>query len=150
MIRPYKIEDKKVLVDILRLNTPKFFDKAEEKDFIDFLDNELDDYFVIEEDNKIIGSGGVNYFPESMSAKISWGLIHPDFQGKGLGKKLTLFRIEHLRKNPAVKLIIVRTTQLVYKFYQKMGFELEKTEKDYWAKGLDLYEMKLQVDKSSN
>jgi ribosomal protein S18 acetylase RimI-like enzyme len=42
-------------------------------------------------------------------------------------------------------MIIVRTSQLAYKFYQKVGFELEKTEKDFWAKGFDLYQMKMNL-----
>jgi N-acetylglutamate synthase-like GNAT family acetyltransferase len=145
MIREYRKEDKKELVEILRLNTPQYFDETEEQDFIDYLDNELEDYFVVEEKGQVIGSGGVNYFPESNSARISWDMIHPDFHGKGLGKLLTLHRISHLRKTPNLKQIIVRTTQLTYKFYEKMGFELEKTEKDYWAKGFDLYQMKIDV-----
>lgn len=28
----------------------------------------------------------------------------------------------------------VHTTQFVHDFYQKIGFQLEKIEKDYWAR----------------
>lgn len=145
MIREYKIADKKVLLEILRLNTPEYFDEAEEQDFIDYLDNEIEDYFVIEEKGEIIGCGGVNYFPETQSAKISWGMISPSFHRKGFGKTLTLHRINYLKKSPKVKVIIVRTTQESYKFYEKIGFELKKTEKAYWSENFDLYEMRLKV-----
>jgi hypothetical protein len=37
----------------------------------------------------------------------------------------------------------VRTTQLVYPFYQKLGFEIRKSEPDFWAPGFDLVEMEL-------
>jgi hypothetical protein len=40
---------------------------------------------------------------------------------------------------------MVRTTQLVYPFYQKAGFTLDKVEQDYWANGFDLYQMMLQL-----
>ena len=33
------------------------------------------------------------------------------------------------------------TSQHAYQFYEKMGFELEKIEKEYWAKNFDLYIM---------
>ena len=38
----------------------------------------------------------------------------------------------------------LRTTQLAFQFYEKMGFELDKTKKDFWAKGFDLYQMKMK------
>ena len=42
----------------------------------------------------------------------------------------------------SVQTLIVRTSQLVYRFYEKQGFELEKVVKDYWAEGYDLYLMR--------
>lgn len=150
MIRSYTSEDKKELIDLLRLNTPQYFDESEESDFIEYLDNHVENYFVVEDNKKIIGSGGINYFADSTLARISWDIIHPGFQGKGIGKKLILYRINQIKKNPTVSLISVRTTQLVYKFYQKIEFELEKTEKDFWAKGFDLYQMTLELNKPTS
>ncbi len=141
MIRPYKNNDRDELISLLRLNIPKYFDPSEEIEFIDYLDHKLEDYFVVESDHKIIGSGGVNYLLNKSEARISWDIIHPDFQGQGIGKKLTQYRIDHIRKNKTVYKIVVRTSQLAYKFYEKMGFTLEKIEKDFWAKDFDLYEM---------
>ena len=70
-------------------------------------------------------------------------MIHPYYQGKGIGKKLVEYRINYLNKNPKIELIVVRTSQLVYQFYEKLGFELEKVEKDFWAKDFHLYQMKM-------
>ena len=145
MIRPYIIEDKEALLSILRCNIPLYFDESEEVDFIEYLDKQAENYFIIEQGTKLIGGGGINYFPETMLARISWDIIHPDFQGKGMGKKLTLFRINQIKENPTIRLIKVRTSQLAYKFYVKLGFELERIEKDFWAKGFDLYQMKIEL-----
>lgn len=145
MIRPYTREDKSELLHLLRLNTPRYFDITEEADFVEYLDNHLEVYFVVEDKGRIVGSGGINYLHNNTEARISWDIIHPDFQGKGIGKQLTLHRINMIRDNLAVAVIVVRTTQLVYRFYQKMGFTLVKVEKDFWAKGFDLYLMKIQL-----
>jgi ribosomal protein S18 acetylase RimI-like enzyme len=143
-IRPYKPQDKIAVIELLRSNTPQFFDPAEEKNLIEYLDKEVEDYFVVEENHEIIGAGGVNYFPKEKTARISWDIIKPDSQGKGIGRKLTEHRINRLNKSKEIDLIIVRTTQLVYKFYEKRGFYLMKVEENFWAKNFDLYQMELK------
>lgn len=143
MIRKYSIKDKSRVIELLRLNTPEYFDPSEEVDFINYLDNEIEAYFVFEENSEIVGAGGINYFPKEKLARIAWDMVAPKAHGKGIGKELVQFRIKHLESVESVEVIIVRTTQLVYKFYEKMGFELEKVEKDYWAKNFDLYQMKI-------
>ena len=145
MIRPYTSKDKEELLHLLRLNTPRYFDASEEADFTEYLEKHLQEYFVVVENGQIIGSGGINYLEQNTEARLSWDMVHPDFQGKGAGKTLTHFRLGIIQTKPSVEIIKVRTTQLVYKFYEKMGFKLQKTEKDFWAKGFDLYQMVVYV-----
>jgi [ribosomal protein S18]-alanine N-acetyltransferase len=142
-IRTYNQEDKSSVIALLKLNTPDFFDPNEQKDLEEYLENKIEDYFVVEDNSEIIGAGGINYFPNEKIARISWDVINPGFQGKGIGRRLTEHRINHLKRNKDVELIVVRTSQLVYKFYEKMGFKLIKVEKDFWAKNFDLYQMEL-------
>lgn len=149
MIRPYTTHDKPELIRLLKLNIPQYFAASEITDFTEYLDRQLEEYFVVEEGGDIIGSGGINYFWDSRLARISWDIIHPDYHGKGYGTKLTLYRINLLQNNPAIDIIVVRTTQLVYKFYEKAGFRLEKTEKDFWAKGFDLYQMRMDLQRTT-
>jgi ribosomal protein S18 acetylase RimI-like enzyme len=147
MIKKYSKSDKQEVIKLLRLNTPKYFAPSEEKEFIKYLDHETEDYFVVKENSKIIGVGGINYFPNKKIATICWDIVHPDYQNKKIGKNLTQHRINYIQKNSNAKLIVVSTSQLAYKFYEKMGFELKKIEKDYWAKGFDLYQMTITIEK---
>jgi len=148
MIRRFINKDKREVIELIKHHIPEYFDKSEEHDFKNYLENEIQDYFVFEDNLKIIGCGGINYFTKERIARISWDIIHPDFQGKGIGKKLLLYRIKHIKETGAADYIVVRTTQLVYKFYQTIGFKLEKIEKDYWAKGYDLYQLKMAINKA--
>lgn len=143
MIRAYTTEDKPKVIELLRQNIPKYFDPSEESDYENYLYNEVEEYFVYEQNFEIIGAGGINYFPEEKLARISWDMINPKSQGNGIGKELVQYRINLLNADPNIELIVVRTTQLVYKFYEKMGFGLEKVEKNFWAKGFDLYQMQM-------
>lgn len=68
-------------------------------------------------------------------------MIHPGYQGRSLGKRLLRYRIERVKSIDSVQKLTVRTTQFVYKFYEKQAFILHGIQKDYWAKGFDLYSM---------
>lgn len=140
-IREYKASDKDTILAMLRMNTPAFFSPEEESDLVHYLENEIERYFVIEFKGEIAGSGGFNLWYYGTTGVISWDILHPDFQGKGLGTLLLNHRIERLRNMKNVQTIMVRTTQLAYGFYERNGFSLVETADDYWAKGFHLYRM---------
>lgn len=144
MIRNYSIEDKSKIIDLLIQNTPEYFDPAEQQDLSHYLDTKVEDYFVYEEQSKILGAGGINYILGDHLARISWDLVAPEMQGKGIGKALMHHRIKHINRNPNIQMISVRTSQLAYKFYEKFGFKLVSVEKDYWAKNFDLYQLEMK------
>lgn len=131
------------LEKILSLNSPKYFAPSEINDFKKYLVNGVEDYFVLLEKDQIIGAGGINY--EKTHAVLSWDFIHPDYHGKGLGTKLVKHRLVWIKEKTDFTKVIVRTSQHTHEFYAKMGFELVNTEKDYWAIGFDLYEMKMNL-----
>ena len=147
VIRPYEKNDKSLLIDLLRLNTPKYFGVGEENDFVQYLDSEIEFYFVIEKNHRIVGCGGINLNIEKQFGIISWGMIHPDFFGQKLGSQLLEHRISFLKNNYNLQKIIVRTSQLVFAFYQKHGFELKEIHPDFWSKGLDMYLMEMELQK---
>ena len=84
MIRDYQAQDLPAMLELIRLNTPNYFDNSEEKLFVDYLQERTNNYFIIEADGNIIG-GGIDFEKDS-SASISWGIIHPDFHGQGWEK----------------------------------------------------------------
>lgn len=149
-IREYQHSDKKRILELLKLNTPEYFAPSEEQDLIDYLNNHLEFYYVLEEAGVILGCGGFNRSDDPGAIRISWDIIDPASQGKGVGTALTKFRIQKIKELENIHTIVVRTTQLVYPFYEKLGFELKSVEKDYWAPGFDLYYMDQKTDSFSN
>lgn len=140
-VRRYNPNDRLAVLELLALNTPEYFDVSEKKDLEFYLENEIEDYYVVSNDNKIIGAGGINYFTSEKYARISWDFIHPEMQGKGIGRLLTEYRLKQINLHPEIDKVIVRTSQHVYKFYEKLNFNLFKITPDFWAIGYDLYEM---------
>ena len=140
-IREYKSIDKSSVMNLIRLNTPEYFAPEEENDFSNYLDNERELYYVLLFNEKIVGCGRINFAKNKTIGKISWDILHPEYQGKSLGTRLLEYRIEKLESIKSVQKITVRTSQVAYQFYEKQGFELKEIKKDYWAKGFDMYKM---------
>jgi ribosomal-protein-alanine N-acetyltransferase len=143
-IRAYSKTDQVHVLDLLKLNTPDFFSEDEEKDLIYYLENEIEQYFVLEFDQTIIGCGGINFAGNHTIGRISWDILHPKYQRKGFGGLLLNYRIDILRSIKSIQTISVRTSQLAYKFYEKSGFDLIEVNKNFWAEGFDLYKMELK------
>ena len=145
MIREYKSIDKNAVLELIRLNIPKYFASSEEDDFSRYLDSEIELYYVLFFDKKLVGCGGINFSDNRMTGKISWDILHPEYQGKSLGTYLLEYRIKKLKSIDSVQRITVRTSQLAYKFYEKRSFELLEVKKDYWARGVDMYRMEYKI-----
>ena len=146
IIRKHKESDRTKIIELLRLNTPEYFSPDEECDLIYYLDNYADNYYVVEVDNVIVGCGGFNLSDDGETGKISWDIFDTQKQGKGYGSALTRFRIKKMKEIDSIKIISVRTSQLVYPFYEKFGLKIREIVKDYWAEGFDLYRLDSDVD----
>lgn len=145
MIRKYHKQDRDNLIQLIELNVPEYFDISEVNLFVKYLDEELEDYFVVEHDEEIVACGGINYSSKKNQAVISWDMVHPKHQGKGIGGQLLKHRLDFIRAQEKYPRIGVRTSQHTVGFYEKYGFETFEIEKDYWAKGFDLYDMKMEL-----
>lgn len=140
-IRAFEPRDTEDLLNLLRLNTPAYFAPEEETDLANYLQYEAHNYFVIEAEKQIVGGGGFNLLDEGHLARISWDIIHPLQQGKSMGSALLNYRLQKLATIKGIDKTEVRTSQHVWKFYEKNGFVLEEIIENYWAPGFDLYRM---------
>jgi len=145
VIRTAQKQDFKFLSKIFSLNVPKYFDKKELNDFKKYFNSKnLESYFIIESQGKVVGGGGYAY--ENMkTARICWLFIDPNYHGFGFGKKLVNYCIKILKNNRRLNLIEVETSNLTYKFYEKLNFKIEYIKKDYWLNNDDLYFMKIDL-----
>ncbi|MBP2832136.1 GNAT family N-acetyltransferase [Aquimarina sp. U1-2] len=141
MIRPFKLDDKESLLRIFRLNIPEFFDKNEIKDFEEYLNQNAETYLTVEVDNTIVGGTGYYVNEDDNSGRITWIFFDPSYSGKGLGKQSVEYCLKIFREDKMVKKLIVTTSQLAYRFFEKFDYSINRIEKNYWGEGLDLYEM---------
>lgn len=144
-IRPFQPSDLEPLLDLMRLMVPTHFAEEEVLDYENYLREETEAYFVVEREGELIAAGGVNFRADGITARISWDMVHPEFQGKGIGRDLLHHRLDLVKDMSHIQKVDVRTSQHAHRFYEKSGFRLQEVRPDFWAKGFDLYHMEMRV-----
>lgn len=140
-IRDFGPADRDDLFDAFRLNVPVYFAAEEEQKLVRFIAHERQYFLVMEVDDKVVGCCGYMLDGITQEGKLTWVFFHPAYQGMGFGQKLVGHCMQQIARNKNINQVIVRTSQLAGRFFEKLGFELIHKEKDYWGKGLDLHYM---------
>ena len=72
-------------MELIRRNTPEYFAAEEEIDLSDYLDREIESYYVLVTNDRIVGCGGINFADDKTVGKISWDIIIPIIRENRLG-----------------------------------------------------------------
>lgn len=146
-IRPYVAKDLNAVVAIFRSNIPKYFGPGEEQGLHDFLrDTRAEDYYVVEMDGEVVGSGGIA-LNDDETVSLCWGMIRRDHLGTGLGKELTKFRIDLSAEKYRGMAMVISTSQHTEGFYEKFGFRTVEHTSDGFGPGIDICKMRLEVSR---
>ncbi len=88
---------------------------------------------------------------------LSWGMVRGDSQGmelhghglhgKGLGTRLTDYRLDRLRQRPEVRQVRLDTSQHTEAFYARRGFVTVARIPDGFAPGIDEIKMRLDLSR---
>lgn len=141
MIRPYTPSDQEAVIQIFRPNTPVYFALEEKADLIAYLRDESEHFFVFEENGKVIAAGGYNII--GTQGRLSWYFTDPVHAGKGAASAIARHSLAELKARSEIGEIMVRTSQHAESFFARFGFQTQKTVADFWAEGIDLYQMVL-------
>lgn len=71
--------DKEVVMNLIKLNIFNFFVKEEVNDLSNYLDKEIEFYYVLFVDGKVVGCGGINFVEKRIIGKISWDIMYFDY-----------------------------------------------------------------------
>jgi GNAT superfamily N-acetyltransferase len=131
---------------IFDLNVPAFFAGKERVLFEEYLDGHSGSYLAIVFEGGIAACGGFFVLPEERIAGLSWGMVRPDCQHMGVGRRLLLTRLLAVTARSRVDRVILDTSQNAQGFFGHFGFVQTRTTPDGLAPGLDRVEMTLPVD----
>lgn len=146
-IRPYRPEDRADCLRVFSSNIPKYFSEEEREAFCDFLLRLPGHYLVVcDEHGSIVGCGGIAMsLTHESAAALTWGMIHADKHGKGLGKALTQARLGLLPTLPAARRVQIDTSHETEGFYEKFGFKTVRRIENGYRIGLHRCDMERAV-----
>jgi ribosomal protein S18 acetylase RimI-like enzyme len=153
-ILPYTPAYRQGCVDVFASNIPKFFTLDEVDQFnewLDYLEGTLDlypeeenCYYVVLLKGQVLACGGFGYNPSTNKAVLAWGLVHNSYHRQGIGSILLFHRLGRIGELYPSAVLLLDTTQHSYGFFERHGFVIEKITKDFYAQGMDRYDMKWQ------
>ena len=140
-LRSYAPGDRAACLAIFDACTPRFFDPSERASFVAWLDAPPpgSDYLVIARDGAPVAGGG--WQRDGEAAVLCWGMVAPALHRQGLGRRLTLARLEAMARAPGVRLLKLDTTPASRGFYARLGFEVVSVAPDGYGPGLDRVDM---------
>jgi len=148
--REYTSSDHKGCLDVFTSNIPEFFSESEREDFLDFLSRLPGRYgVVVDEAGRIVACGGVaNSRTDPNGADLTWGMVERSLHNRGIGRVLTVGRLEWIRQMPDISVAYLNTSHLTEEFYKKLGFVTTKYIPNGYRPGLDRCDMERRWNRS--
>jgi len=154
-LRPMYMSDLAHVIDII----DSYDDDDAQAAEVDYQESGLDNQYVLEFDDKVVGVTGYRMIEETeQTAWLSWTYLDKQYCGQGLGKKMVSEAIEKFTKSDGRKLFIKVSDYIdpehgaIYEaalmLYKKLGFNVEVTNKDFYDDGEN--QLILGLDVSSN
>ncbi|MEO6303758.1 MAG: GNAT family N-acetyltransferase [Bacteroidia bacterium] len=152
LIREYKPSDREACIKIFASNESLYFApdefflfenwlNAKDKGKIAYKSNQVEHFYVVEQNSKVIACGGFYIPADSNTASMTWGMVENGSHKRGIGKKLLIYRIEEIKQSYPKFSIMLDTSQHTFKFFEKQDFSVTKITKDAYGEGLDRYDM---------
>ena len=140
-LRDHAPADRDGLLEVFDSNVGEFLHAEERPGFVEWLERPEGTFLTLLQGERPIGCGG--YVLEQGDLRLTWGLLHREHHGRGLGRWLLLERLcrGHAEHHPPR--CTLATTPRVEPFFAGVGFERTGFRPDGWGPGLDRVEMVL-------
>ena len=142
MIRPFTSSDFEACVLVIQSNTPRYFAESEEAIYRSFLEQIPGEYFVVEDQNQVLGCGGWALNKDSTCA-LTWGMVQANQHGKGIGSRLLKHRLDCIFRTHPTSKARIETIPAVAPFFEKFGFSVTKKVENGFGNGFDQWIMVL-------
>ena len=128
--RQFEPRDLDRCLELYALNEPDRFPEGVAKRYEEALTGGHSYFLVAEANGQIIASGGLSYSIRKDIAVLCFGLVHPAYQGKGIGTSLLLARLALLKPKLPAYHVFIFAVERSFGFYRRFGFQDFQAWKD--------------------
>ena len=143
-MRPFRPDDADACLALFDANCPAYFAANERVDFQEFLEQDLQDFLVVEFGAAIAGCFGITTSGDPSKARLNWIMIDPAVQGQGLGAKI-MSRAHSLALGLQAKCLDIAASQYSAPFFARYGATESQRTRDGWGPGMDRVDMQLEI-----
>ena len=140
----YQDEHQRGCLDLFDGNCPRYFAPQERADYLQFLHNTRDPYWVSIQDNVIVAAFGLSRTADDC-ARLSWILVSPTHQQQGIGTVMMTFVLKQA-KTLAVREIKIAASQHSAPFFARFGAIEEAHTPHGWGPNMHRVDMRLALD----
>ncbi|MDG2286854.1 MAG: GNAT family N-acetyltransferase [Alphaproteobacteria bacterium] len=117
--------------------------------FANFLDHEATTYFVLIIEDRATACGGWSIYEDTVTAGLAWGMVRAEHHGHRHGTRLLAWRLGRIAQDPAIRRVVMDSSQHTIGFFEKFGFRVTTQQLDGYGPGLHRYDMVLELDEQT-
>lgn len=121
--RRFAPKDLPQCLKLYALCEPERFPQGVANEYEKVLQRQHSYFLVAEDEGRIIASGGLSYLHRDDLAVFCFGLVHPDYQGRGIGTALLLARLALLKPKLYDYRVLIFALDKSIAFYRRFGFK---------------------------
>lgn len=146
VFRAFASTDQAVCLALFDANCPAFFAPGERADYAEFLDSCPPGYEVCLVNDQVVGALGLTG-TDTARRSLSWILLHPQFQGRGIGLA-AITRVTILARSTGIQTVDIATSHKTAGFFARLGAVTVHTIQNGWGLGLHRVDMLLPIQRA--
>lgn len=144
--RAFDVADREECLGLFDANCPESFAPNEREDYAAYLDHAPAEYEVCVDGERVVGAFGLALTSDSGArARVTWILLDPACQGRGLGRAM-MQRALGAARAASVEVLDIAASHRSAAFFARFGAREVVRTNDGWGPGMHRVDMELSVE----